>query len=387
MSRPDGRELSRRGIDAGLGWSTHRVARDPALWLLLLAALLGPLQALLGAAPPEVALPGTLPYLAGAGVLLAVRVSASGPSGARRWVSTIVLAGAGLSVWLVAGAVPALPDALTTPDGFYELKAAVTSPVGDHNTAAGLLLVALVAAVVRARTDRAWWIALVVVGGGLVGTLSRGATVVHVGVAVVAGVAARRCDHAGHRWVDPATARWLATSAAVVALGVGLATAVLGAATPQGAGVPDGPVGTSIAARIDLAVRGLEAGLADPVTGVGLGGFARVAGDLPAPNAHAHQLLTNAFAEGGVVLLVIAGALPVLLAWRLGRLPAGRRRELVALGGLGLVAHAQVEILGGRVGYEVRVGVLLGLASIDGEPNPATRPALSSRPAGRPPGS
>jgi hypothetical protein len=41
-------------------------------------------------------------------------------------------------------------------------------------------------------------------------------------------------------------------------------------------------------------------------------------------------------------------------------------RDLALLGGGGLVVHAQVEILAGRVGYEVLLAVLLGLVAAPG---------------------
>jgi hypothetical protein len=41
--------------------------------------------------------------------------------------------------------------------GFYRVKVQVTTPLGDHNTVAGLLLVGIVAAAVLAQEDRRWW--------------------------------------------------------------------------------------------------------------------------------------------------------------------------------------------------------------------------------------
>lgn len=74
---------------------------------------------------------------------------------------------------------------------------------------------------------------------------------------------------------------------------------VLDASPPPGAHVPEGPIGTSVLGRVDLAVRGFEAFAERPALAVGLGGFADEATDLPPPNHHAHNALAQAGAEGG----------------------------------------------------------------------------------------
>jgi hypothetical protein len=134
----------------------------------------------------------------------------SGPSqgrGPERVLAAVAAGGAALAVWLLVGFVRALPGGIGAEHGFYRVKLAVTSPLGDHNTAAGLLLVGLVVGVllrrgpsaapggddarrgwrdVRWRTvapGRSSWL-------GLVATLSRGAVAVLVVVAAAAWVVA-----------------------------------------------------------------------------------------------------------------------------------------------------------------------------------------------------
>jgi O-antigen ligase len=169
---------------------------------------------------------------------------------------------------------------------------------------------------------------------------------------------------------------WLASSRrAAVALGavavlaagavVGLA-AVLGAAPPPGAAGGVGPFGTSVLGRVDLAVRGAELAAAEPLLGVGFGSFAVHAADLPVPHDHAHQLVAQAGAEGGVVTALAAVVVSALLLLRSGRLVRSPLRDAALLGGGGLLVHAQMEILGGLPAYEVLIAVLLGLATVAG---------------------
>jgi O-antigen ligase len=339
-----------------------RPLRDPAVPAYgAVLALAGVQAATIG--PSERVLLSAVPYVAALAVLVVVRAlprSAAAEAGPR------AVAGAGclLALWLLARFLGALPGGLGQEHGFYRVKLAVTSPLGDHNTAAGLLLVVLVAAAVATAADRRWSLALVLASAGMVATLSRGALVVLLVVTAASWVLAHRRRVAGV----------LTAAAVVVALGLTGASLVLDTSPPPpstGTGGPlteagAGPLGVSILGRADLAVRGIELGREHPALGVGLGGFAEHAADLPRPNDHAHQALAHAAAEGGIVLLVVAAGLPVLLVVRAWRLPPVPVRDLVLLGGGALVAHAQLEILAGRVGYETLLAALLGLAAAAG---------------------
>jgi hypothetical protein len=331
----------------------RRRSGDPILWWYAVVVGLAGLQVLVLDGMDGV-VGGLLPYVAAGAVVWSSAWVTGGAApdaeaAATRWVRGIAAVGALLAVWTVVTFAVALPDGLGDPSGFYRVKVQVTTPAGDHNTAAGVLLVGLVAASLATLRDRRWSPALVVVAAGLIATLSRGAAVVAVlvAVAVTLPTASRRVG------------RLLLVAAAAIMTGIVALAAWLGAAPPPGAAVPDGPIGTSVVGRADLAVRGLELGLDHPLLGVGLGRFQAYATDLPPPNDHAHQLLTHAFAEGGLVLLVVSIALPVGLVLRARRWTTGDLRVLILAGGGALVLHAQAEILGGRVGYEVSLACLL----------------------------
>jgi hypothetical protein len=332
-------------------------ARDLALMAYISASIVGVVQLLVLDDPAGIAR-GMAPYVAGLAMIVVLRRAGPlDPEAFDRWTRGLALAGVLLALWLLVGFLSALPAGLGAPSGFYRVKVAVTSPVGDHNTAAGLLLPTAVAAAASAVQRPRWGWALVVVTLGVVATLSRGAAVVLLGVAL-AGLLV-----GGDRRIR----RLLAASAAVALTLIVLLALVLDASPPAGAEVPSGGLlGASVIGRLDLAARGLQVGFAEPVLGIGMSGFAGAAADLPPPNHHAHQLLTHAFAEGGVVLLAVAVAVPVVLAVRVLRLPKGRPQQVLALAGLGLVAHAQIEILGGALGYELLLAMLVGLAASPG---------------------
>jgi hypothetical protein len=355
-------------------------ARDPAAVAFLAAVVLGGIQAVV-LGPAGRILAATVPYLVALVALLAVRITttAHGTVDAggsalpgEGWVRAIALAGCGLATWLLVAFGRALPGVAGEEFGFYRVKLQVTSPLGDHNTAAGLLLVAVVAAAVLVARDRRWIAASGLISLGLVATLSRAAVLILVVVVVVA-------------WLLASSRRTtiVLTAAATIAVGgvLGMA-AVLDTSPPPpstGASGPlaeagSGPLGVSVLGRVDLAVRGVQLGVDHPGLGVGLGRFEDHAADLPAPNDHAHQLLAQAFAEGGIALLLVAAVVPLVLAVRVGRLPRSLLRDLTLLAGLGLVAHAQVEILGGRLGYELLLAVLVGLAAV-GRVGAASHPA------------
>ena len=301
-----------------------------------------------------------VPYLAGLLVVVLVRSARRRDAVAARVTVGLAVLGAGLAAWVLVRFAVALPDAIGAEHGFYRLKAGITTPLGDHNTAAGLLLVPLVASAVLAVGDRRWRVGVGLVAAGIAATLSRGAAVV---LAVVVGVAYLA---ASRRRVATILSAALAGVLAVLFV----AGMVMDTSPPPGT-APAGPasesgladvVGASVLGRVDLAVRGLEVGRDRPLTGAGLGTFGEVAADLPEPNDHAHQMLAHAFAEGGVPLLVAVLLVACGVAFGGLRLPRSPRRDVVLFGGLGLLAHAQVEILAGRIGTEVLLACLAGLA-------------------------
>lgn len=331
----------------------RRPPADLAAAAYLVAVLLALVQ-LVALGDPGRTVRGVGPYVLA--LLVAVVVRITGPrddASLGPWLHGLSVVGVLLAVWLAGAFLGALPTGLGEEHGFYRIKLAVTSPVGDHNTAAGLLLPAIVACAAMAVRDPRWHAGLAATTLGLVATLSRGAALVLLAVAAVGWPLA---SHRRFRTV-------LLVAATTAVVSVFVLAAVLDASPPADADVVrDGPVGASVLGRIDLAERGVAVGLDHPALGAGLGGFAEVADDLPPPNDHAHQLLAHAFAEGGLALLAVAIVVPVVLARRVVTLHPGPGRDVLLLGGLGLVGHAQVEVLGGRLGYEVLLALLVGLA-------------------------
>lgn len=337
-------------VAAGVG----RVRRDPAFWLFLAAVAIGGAQAVLldvGGRP----LVAAVPY-AVAALVVAIgrtqRVDTDEGAG-HRWLVGLGAAQVVLAVWALQAFLRGLPAGVGEPSGFYRVKLLVTTPLGDHNTVAGLLLVGVVATIVLAQQDARWWWGVAATAAGSVACLSRGAAAVLLLVAIGSWLVGTR------RRVALAL-----TATAVVVLGAVSALAVvLDASPPAGAHVPEGRIGTSVLGRVDLAVRGFEVLADHPVLGVGLGGFEDEAADLPPPNHHAHNALAHAGADGGVPLLTVTVGLYGLLAVRGLRQPRGWRREVVLLGGAGLVAHAQLDILSGLLGTEVLLAALLMLTA------------------------
>jgi hypothetical protein len=329
--------------------------RDVVVLASATACLLAAVQALPGVAARSTA-SGVAAYAVALGTVLVVRQVGPGAPrgpGEQRWRGCLAAAAGVLAAWALVTFASALPEAVGRPHSYYVVKQAVSTPVGDHNTAAGPLLVGAVAAAGLAAEDRRWRPVLALVAAGLVVTLSRGAALVLV---VVALLAVPLASAAGLR-------RWLAGTAVAVVAGVLAASVLLDASPPAGAADPAGPLGASVVGRVDLAVRGAELTFDHPWVGVGIGSFGAHAEDLPPPNDHAHQLLAHAGAEGGLLLVVVALAVPLALARRGWRHPPGQLRDLVLLGGLALVLHAQLEILGGRVAYEPVLAVLAALVT------------------------
>jgi O-antigen ligase len=348
--------------------------RDPAVGSYLGTCLLGVVQAVV-LGPAVGILRATVPALVALVVVLLVRWSRADVDDARgwAWVTGLGVAACLVAASAVASFARAFPVGLDDAAGFYRVKVLVTTPVGEHNTAAAVLLVAVVVTAVLAGEDRRWYAGVVLTTLGLVATLSRGAAVVLVGVGLLATVTARR-----------EVARTLCAAAAVTLAVVTGFAGLFGAAPPAGAAVPDGPLGASLVGRIDLAIRGLEIGGEHPWLGVGMGRFVTGAEDLPFPNTHAHNAAAQAFAEGGVVLLSLVVAITLLVLVRAWRQPPGWRRELTLLGGAGLILHAQLDIVGGQPGPEVTLAALVALAGATGPagtaPRRATRDGASARP-------
>jgi O-antigen ligase len=350
------------------------VRREPALWLFLTVVVVGLVQTVVFDEPGRT-LDATVPALAAACVVLVGYRSevAERAASARRWTLALAAMQVVVALWALQAFLRALPAAEGGPGGFYRVKVRVTTPLGDHNTVAGLLLVGVVATVVLAQEDRRWWAGVVVTTAGVVACLSRGAAVVLLAVALASWLVA---------------ARWRVavglTAAGVLAVGATVAlAAMLGAEPPADAQV-DGPIGASLIGRADLIVRGVETTVEHPLLGVGLGGFVEAAADLPYPNWHAHNTVANAGAEGGVLLALVASALIVLLLVRAWQQPTGWQREVTLLGGAALVAHGQVDVLGGLLGHEVLIAALLVLAG-RGRATTGVRLAVPRNLTGTPP--
>jgi O-antigen ligase len=336
---------------APAAWRDPVAWREPVVWLYLVVVAIGLVQTVVLPDAGRTAV-AALPALLGAGAAWAAtwqRVHEDDARGAGWLVGAtgvlVVLGGAALTRFLLA-----LPAGLRGDASFYEVKVQVTTPLGDHNTVGGLLLVGVVASTVLAQEDRRWWWGTAVTTLGIVATLSRGAAAVLLLIGVLSAVAGAR------RRVAAAL-----TLAGALALG-----AVIGAAAalpdPEPTHAAEGVVGRSVTERFLLMERALELVVAEPVLGVGLGGFAADASDLPPPNVHAHNSVLHAGAEGGVLAAAAVFALSVLLVVRAWRLPHGWRREVTLVGGVALVLHAQIDVLGGVPAFEILLAVLLTLA-------------------------
>jgi hypothetical protein len=332
----------------------RRLLRDPAPWLWIGVIAL----ALVQAAALDV---GDQPLRAAARAVLPIVVLVRGRARwvdrddvrGRRWLVVLGAAQVVLAVWAVQSFARALPAGVGEPSGFYRVKVLVSTPLGDHNTAAGLLLVGVVATVVLAQEDRRWWAGVVLTTAGVVACLSRGAALVLLVVGLASFAPGVR------RPVAAAT-----TAVAAVALVLVSVLAVgLDASPPAGAAVPDGPLGTSVVGRVDLAERGVALLVEHPALGVGLGGFGDHAEGLPPPNDHAHNTFAQAGAEGGVTYLLLTAGVVLLLAWRGWHQPVGWRRDVTLLGGAALVTHGLIDVLSGLVGNELLLAVLLALAA------------------------
>jgi hypothetical protein len=345
------------GADRGV----DRSWRDPVAGGFLAVVVVAAVQAATSGAGGS--LRAAVPYAAAGGLAVLGRRCGVARDDARAvaWLTATAAVLTLLGASAIARFLWALPAGLGEPGGFYRVKVLVTTPLGDHNTAAGLLLVGVVTTVVLLERDRRWWAGVLLTSGGVVACLSRGAAAVLLAVGLLGMVVAVR---------RAVAARVAAAGAAVLALVTGLAV-VLGAAPPPGAAEPEGPIGASVLGRLDLVARGFEVLGDHPWLGVGLGGFGGETTDLPPPNDHAHNTFAHAGAEGGLVVLAAVLVIVTVVLWRGWRTTPGWRRDVVLLGGAALVAHGQIDVLGGLLGTELLLAVLATLAA------PAVRVRLS----------
>lgn len=291
------------------------------------------------------------------------RGSRGGREPGERAVRGLAVAGAVLAAWAVVAFVGALPAA-NGPDGFYDVKVRVTTPVADHNVLASLLLVALVAAaLVRGRLG---WVLTAALTLGLGATLSRGAALVAVVLALAAWLLAaspRNSTLPPHGWGGTFDLRGSAVRVAAGAVGalalVLLAAGVLGAAVPAG----DGP--TSVASRGQLWRAGVAAVAEEPLLGVGLDGFRAVAAAEGAadPRDHAHSSPLHAAATVGVPAALVHLALWLLVVLRGWRHDDPRTATLLVLGGAALLLHGLVDETAFRLPVELTVAALLALGA------------------------
>ncbi|MEX2505200.1 MAG: O-antigen ligase family protein [Egicoccus sp.] len=379
--------VARAGSRSGPRRAGRRAGyRDLAVVGYALAVVVGLVHVVLPAHDAGAAVSATVPYAAGLAVLLVLhRRQWSGRDGFGPVVTVMAVLGVALAAWVLVRFGATLPGEVGEPFGFYRLKGRLTTPLGDHNTAAGLLLPTLVATAVLAVHDRRWRIGAALVALGIAATLSRGAAVVLAVVVALAYLVASRRE----------VAVTLTAAFAVVVAVLIVASSVLDTSVPAGT-APPGPasesglaqvLGASVTGRIDLAVRGVEVGADHPLLGAGLGTFGDAAADLPEPNGHAHQQFAHAFAVGGLPLLaatlLVVGAL-VGRGVRALRRPATSQRDLVLLGGAGLLLHAQVDILSGLLGFEVLLAALAGLAATVATGAPDSLPAPADPAVGPP---
>lgn len=257
------------------------------------------------------------------------------------WPAAIVGWGGVLGVWVSLR----LAVALTDPDlsSFYRVKNAVVTPLGASNTLAGYLLVPTVAGLVLATRDRRLLVPAVLAGVGLVATLSRGALAAATVALVVGGVLVLR------RRIVVAAAAAAAALAAVASLAAASRLPDVATSSPDG--------------RLALWRAAVDALLDAPLLGVGLNRFATVTADLSQPHDHAHNLVLHTLAESGLLGGLAYLAIWAALARRLWRAEAARERTALALAGLALLLHAQVEALSYQRGIEVVLAVLLAAAA------------------------
>lgn len=355
--------MTRRG-----SWRDGVLWREPALALFLAVVVTAQVQAVVLGEPVRT-LRAALPALVAALVVVAARwqrVHLDAAAG-RRWVRGVAWVQVAVAATALAGFLAALPAAIAGEAAFYDVKVRVVTPLGDHNTAGGLLLVGVVVTAVLAQDDRRWWWGSALTTAGVVATLSRGAAV----VLLVAGLGAFTVG-VRRRVAAAVTGAGVLCLVVVSLLAVAFArdVEVVREPAPPGSsaaglagGAAEGVIGESVTDRLYLVERGVELLVERPLLGVGLGAFGEHVDEVPFPSHHAHNTVAHAGAEGGVWYAAAAVGLSVLLVVRAVRLPRGWRREVTLVGGGALLLHGQIDILGGLLGYEVLLAVLLVLAA------------------------
>lgn len=293
-----------------------------------------------------------------------------------RWPVVVAAFGSVLAMTVAVLLVNALADpSLQT---FYGVKNEILAPLGASNYLAGFLLLSALLTTVVATEDRRFVVFGAVSMLGLLATLSRGATLVAIIVAITVALARRsRAVVAAFAltgmvaalafvtvWagVDPSPAADDSFAAGPVITAAEITAEEDAASRGQNSRVDDvffSPTGK----RMELYGRAWDTFLDNPVAGVGINRFATVTQDLDSPHVNAHNMLLHALATTGLVGTLAYLALWGLLAMRLFRARSGALRAALAAAAGGLFLHAQLEALAFTRSIEVVLAVLLVLAA------------------------
>jgi O-antigen ligase len=269
-------------------------------------------------------------------------------------VVVVVAAGVVVAVWTAALVVPAL---LEPDQRLYLVKAAADLPIGASNFLGALLATTLVAALALPRS-RWRTSALVVLGIGLVLTLSRAAWLSIVAVLVLRWLL--------HRWdrrreaTRPAGGRrrlaTLVAPLAVVAAMVGIFALTESSGTTR----LEQLTSPATESRLEIWRAGADALSDAGLTGYGLYGFPEYARAADAVETHPHNLELAAFGMFGL----LGGLLYV--GWWVGglvRTLGGPDRDALGLPLLVLFLHAQVDAWSFHLPFEALAVILVGLAA------------------------
>lgn len=356
-------------------WDVRRRGWHADHALAAVVALLAVLAAQLATTGAPVAVVGGMSRFVTAGACLfglsqlAGRASPHGDQ--LTWQRVLVVGGALLGAWVLVDWFVALRDpSLTT---FYRVKNAVVLPLGASNYLAGFLVVALLVAVWSVRRDAFLRAPALLVAGGLLATMSRGALLA-VLVVLLGQVIGRRVG---------------ARAGLVAGAGLALVTvALLVAVNLDGVVVDSAPdaLQTPTDERMHLLHDAGEAFLANPLLGVGINRFATVA-TTSVVHDHAHNMVMHALATTGLLGTTAYLALWITLFVRLVRAAPSPGRSALRAAAAGLFVHAQFEALAFTRGIEVVLAVLLVLAATlrrhgddaagrDDEAEPVPAPAL-----------
>lgn len=278
------------------------------------------------------------------------------------WDVAVVGMGVALGTWTLVKVVPTLNDQL----GFYELKDAVSLPLGNHNYVAAMLVSALAITLIR-RPGRDWLgLAVAVITLGLAVTLSRGGWLSAVAILAVLAVVRR----------DRGTAR--------IALVLGVLMAVLLGVVVVAGGSSDrltALFSPATSSRIELWAASWDAFLEQPLLGVGITRFPEYMTEVRQPYQHAHSMVLESLAATGIVGAIAYLGYWAAIARRVLTLADRRLRLVIGLPLLGLFLHAQVDTLNYLLVYEVVVATLVGVAATQPD---ARFVRVWSRPVGAP---